>query len=150
MRVVVLDARKITGFIFQVAPQDFYRVGFYSAVDPRFLPGSARQQRGRVGLYVEKAYLPERRPSIEEQQTYMQQVVRELQEFGYIIDVEVIDPTWIEVAYTWSWPGSKWKGLALRKLQEHDIFQVGRYGRWVFQGIANSLRDGFIVGSSLR
>ena len=80
----------------------------------------------------------------------MQEVVRELQDFGYITDVEILDPTWIEVAYTWSWPHSKWKGMALRKLQEHGIFQVGRYGRWIFQGIADSLRDGFVVGSSLQ
>ena len=79
----------------------------------------------------------------------MREVVRELQDFGYITDVEVLDPTWIEVAYTWSWPHSKWKGMALSKLQEHGIFQVGRYGRWAFQGIADSLRDGFVVGSSL-
>ena len=128
----------------------FHRVGFYSAVDPRFLPASARSLLGRVSLYVERAYLPERRPSKEEQESYMQEVVRELQDFGYIMDVEVLDPTWIEVAYTWSWPHSKWKGLALRKLQEHGIFQIGRYGRWVFQGIADSVRDGFVVGSSLR
>jgi hypothetical protein len=51
---------------------------------------------------------------------------------------------------TWSWPGSRWRELALRKLEEHRIFQVGRYGRWIFQGIADSIRDGFILGSSFR
>ena len=127
----------------------FHRVGFYSAVDRAFLPASRRASLDRVSLYVERAYLPEDRPLKEEQDTYTQSVIRELQDFGYIGDVEAIDPTWIEVAYTWSWPDSKWKQMALRKLQEHGIFQVGRYARWVFQGIADSLRDGFIVGSSL-
>jgi hypothetical protein len=27
---------------------------------------------------------------------------------------------------------------------------VGRYGRWIFQGIADSLRDGLFVGAALR
>ena len=61
-----------------------------------------------------------------------------------------MDLTWIDVAYTWSWPGSKWRQEALRVLEEHDIHQVGRYGRWVFQGIADSIRDGFVVGGALR
>jgi protoporphyrinogen oxidase len=126
----------------------FHRVGFYSAVDPQFLPFSARSSFDRVSIYVERAYLPENRPSKEEEAKYVQRVVRELQDLGYITDVEVLDPTWIEVAYTWSWPRSKWKSQALRKLQEHGIFQVGRYGRWIFQGIADSLRDGFVIGSS--
>ncbi len=53
-------------------------------------------------------------------------------------------------AYTWSWPGSGWKQKALRQLEEQGIYQVGRYGRWVFQGIADSIRDGFLVGASLK
>jgi hypothetical protein len=76
--------------------------------------------------------------------------VAELQAWGFIEEAEVVDPTWIEVAYTWSWPGSRWKPEALRRLQEADIFQVGRYGRWIFQGIADSIRDGFYAGSSMR
>jgi hypothetical protein len=27
---------------------------------------------------------------------------------------------------------------------------VGRYARWVFQGIADSIRDGLLVGASFR
>jgi protoporphyrinogen oxidase len=128
----------------------FHRIGFYSAVDAGFLPASARGSRNRVSIYVERAYLPGTRPSQAEQAAYIREVVRELQDFGYIADVEALDPTWIEAAYTWSWPQSKWRNAALRQLQEHGIFQVGRYGRWVFQGIADSLRDGFVVGSSFR
>jgi hypothetical protein len=35
-------------------------------------------------------------------------------------------------------------------LEARDIFPVGRYGRWVFQGIADSIRDGLYVGGALR
>ncbi|RMG32517.1 MAG: protoporphyrinogen oxidase-like protein, partial [Methanobacteriota archaeon] len=73
-----------------------------------------------------------------------------LQAWQFIGQPEVVDPTWIEVAYTWAWPGSGWRGQALRVLEEHGIFQVGRYGRWVFQGIADSIRDGFIIGTAMR
>jgi len=62
----------------------------------------------------------------------------------------VTDPTWIDVAYTWAWPGSQWRARAMRRLEEQDTYPAGRYGRWVFQGIAESVRDGFMVGSSFR
>lgn len=45
---------------------------------------------------------------------------------------------------------SEWKQKALRHFEEQGIYQVGRYGRWVFQGIADSIRDGFLVGASLK
>ena len=35
-------------------------------------------------------------------------------------------------------------------LEAHGIYQVGRYGRWAFQGIADSIRDGFIVGGKCK
>ena len=63
---------------------------------------------------------------------------------------EVVDPTWIDVAYTWEWPSSTWKSQAIRLLQQHDIYMVGRYARWVFQGIADSIKDGFYAGASFR
>ena len=75
-------------------------------------------------------------------------VVQELQEWGYIGEAEVVDPTWIDVAYTWSLPGSDWKRRAMRQLQEHEIHPLGRYGRWIFQGIADSIRDGFAAGAA--
>jgi hypothetical protein len=77
-----------------------------------------------------------------------QSIAQELQEWGWIDGTEVIDPTWIDTAYTWSLPGSKWKLEALRLLEEQRIFQVGRYARWTFQGIADSIRDGFVAGSA--
>lgn len=117
----------------------FHRVGFYSNVDHHFLPKNAS---GRTSLYIEKAFLPNNRPSVKEVAAYRQAVIAELQDWGMIGDVDVVDPTWIEVAYTWSWPGSTWKEEAIQQLAEKDITMLGRYGRWHFQGIAASIREG--------
>jgi protoporphyrinogen oxidase len=132
------------------AQSGFHRVGFYSNVDVSFLPASSRASNERISIYVERAYLGGIRPTAKEVDIYSQKVVQELQEWGFIEQVEVLDPTWIDVAYTWAWPGSKWTSQALRALEEQSIYQVGRYGRWVFQGIADSIRDGFIVGAAFR
>ncbi len=123
----------------------FHRVGFYSNVDPSFLPASARGRQDRVSIYVEKAYREGEKPSEPEIESLCRAVVAELQEWGWIGEAEVVDPTWIDVAYTWSWPGSKWRQKALKKLEEHGIYQVGRYARWVFQGIADSIKDGLMA-----
>ena len=132
------------------ARSGFHRVGFYSNVDSSFLPQASRSHADTVSIYVERAYVGGTRPTPAEVIAYSKAVVAELQSWGFIEEAEVVDPTWIEVAYTWSWPGSRWKPEALRRLQELDIYQVGRYGRWVFQGIADSLRDGFYAGSSMK
>ena len=128
----------------------FHRVGFYSNVDRSFLPHSMRSANAGVSIYVERAFPGGQKPTDQEVASYSDAVVSELQEWGFIGDAEVVDPTWIDVAYTWAWPDSRWKPTALKCLQEHDIFQVGRYARWIFQGIADSIRDGFYAGSSLR
>ena len=126
----------------------FHRVGFYSNVDVSFLPSSTRNRRDRVSIYVERAYQPGQRPDPSGIDSVSTQIVEELREWGWTGDVEVVDPTWIDVAYTWSWPDSQWKIKAMRALENHGIFQVGRYARWIFQGIADSIRDGFIAGAA--
>jgi protoporphyrinogen oxidase len=128
----------------------FHRVGFYSNVDVSFLPRSARASHDRVSIYVERAYLGAQKPAPEEIREYSQATVRELQQWGFLGETEVVDPTWIDVAYTWSWPGSKWRAAALKALEGQDIQMVGRYARWIFQGIADSLRDGLYVGAANR
>lgn len=132
------------------AKSGFHRVGFYSNVDSLFLPKSAQEKGDRVSIYIERAYIGGTKPTEAEVSQYADAVVKELQDWGFITEAEVVDPTWIDVAYTWSYPGSKWKSQALQVLQEHDIYQIGRYGRWIFQGIADSIRDGFIVGASMK
>lgn len=125
----------------------FHRVGLYSNVDPAFLPAAARAGGNRAAIYVERAYPPGTRPDRVEMETVCGTVVQELQEWGWIGAAEVIDPTWIDVAYTWSWPGSKWREKALKLLEQHDIYQIGRFARWVSQGIAASVREGLVAGS---
>lgn len=132
------------------ARSGFHRVGFYSNVDRNFLPQSSRISGRLVSIYVERAYQGGVRPNPTEIDIYTKQVIAELQEWGYIEAVEVADPTWIDVAYTWSWPNSHWRSQSLKALEEHDIYPVGRYGRWIFQGIADSLRDGLFVGVSFK
>jgi protoporphyrinogen oxidase len=128
----------------------FHRAGFYSNVDASFLPASSRKDQNRVSIYVEKAYQEGERPTEDKVKDLCHAVTNELQEWGWIKEVEVVDPTWIEVAYTWSWPGSQWVKKALRLLEDHSIYQVGRFARWSFQGIADSIRDGLMAGASFR
>ena len=125
----------------------FHRVGFYSNVEDDFVPAGREE---RVSLYVERAYRGGRQPSEQDVDEYVASVVQELNDWGYLEEAEVVDPTWIDVAYTWSWPGSTWKHQALEVLDQHDVLMVGRYGRWVFQGIADSLRDGLFLGSTVQ
>ncbi len=131
------------------AGSGFHRIGFYSNIDISFLPKSAQSDQSRVSIYVERAYPGEARPSNEVIRRYCEDVTQELQDWGYIGAVDVIDPTWIQVAYTWAYPDSSWKQKALQALEAQGIYPVGRYGRWQFQGIADSIRDGFIAGASL-
>jgi hypothetical protein len=56
---------------------------------------------------------------------------------------------WTDVAYTWSYPTSHWKKEAIKALDEGGIIQTGRYGRWPFQGIADSIKEGFEMGKEI-
>jgi protoporphyrinogen oxidase len=126
----------------------FHRVGFYSNVDASFLPRRGRTDR--VSIYVERGFVGGARPTEAEESAYARTVVAELQEWGFITSPEVVDPTWIDVAYTWALPRSRWRAQALAALEARDVYPVGRYGRWIFQGIADSIRDGLFVGGALR
>lgn len=128
----------------------FHRIGFYSNVDSSFLPKSSRASGDRVSMYVERAFLGGAVPTEGEVREYLEAAIRELRAWGYLSEVEVADPTWIDVAYTWSWPGSQWRAQALKKLEESEILMVGRYARWHFQGISASIRDGLYTGAIAR
>jgi len=124
----------------------FHRVGFYSNIEAGFAPGLAGQ---RVGLYVERAFRRREELVGEEEESYASAVIGELRQWGFITEVEVVSPTWVEVAYTWRLPGSRWRERALRLLEEHDILMTGRFGKWAFQGIADSIQDGLLAGAAL-
>jgi protoporphyrinogen oxidase len=127
-----------------------HRIGFYGNVHESFLPASARRSRNRTSVYVERAYRGGDAPSAAARAEFADAAVGELQASGYLGAVDVVDPTWIDVAYTWSWPGSKWRADALDRLAAHGIHQVGRFARWSFQGIADSVRDGLDAGAARR
>ena len=127
----------------------FHRLGFYSNVDRSFLPAAHREAGDRVALYVERAYRGGEPPAAEERDVYAARVVVELRHRGYVGEVEVLDPSWVEVAYTWRRPGSRWRGRALELLEAAGVRQVGRYGAWHFQGIAESVGDGLVAGRFL-
>ena len=127
----------------------FHRAGFYSNVDPLFLPSDSHRRQDRVSIYVEKAYPDGQKPTEVELRAVCRDVAEQLQAWGWIEAAEVVDSTWIDVAYTWSWPGSTWRERALQVLESHEIYQVGRFARWVFQGIADSIRDGLMAGGAM-
>ena len=124
----------------------FHRVGFYSNVDSSFLPLSSREELDRVSIYVEKAYPNGRKPTEDEVKLYCDSVVNELREWNFIDKAETLHPTWIEVAYTWAKPASNWKNKSIELLKNNNIIQIGRYGKWNFQGIAESINEGFGIG----
>lgn len=124
----------------------FHRVGYYSNVDPLFVPEGYRKDGSRGSLYIESAFREGVRPSDD----YVDNVIAELKSNGLIDEVEVCDPTWVEVAYTWRMPGSDWVSRATRACNERGIIPAGRYGKWCFQGVAGSLKEGLMLGSILR
>ena len=132
----------------------FHRVGFYSNVDPLFLPKSARGLADRCSIYVERAYPGGQKQTASEIEMFCDAVTQELQQWGWIDEVEVLHPTWIDAAYTWAWPNSQWRNKAVAALEAHQIYQVGRYARWAFQvtdqGVLHSIRDGLMAGASFR
>lgn len=128
----------------------FYRIGFYSNVDPDFLPSGGGNSDDRVSLYVERAYSGGARPSPDETGEYTAAVVEELTQWGFISQVEITDPSWIDIAYTWRLPGSHWREKVLGILEENRIFMAGHFARGGSLGIANSIRQGMAAGIKLK
>jgi protoporphyrinogen oxidase len=127
-----------------------HRVGFYSNIDEAFLPHAERGRGRVVSLYIERAFGGGDRPSPQMAEGYVVSAISELRRWGFIGDALIVDPTWIDVAYTWAWPESRWRAAAIEALEAEGIFPVGRYARWNFQGIAESIRDGLAVGAMAR
>ena len=125
----------------------FHRIGFYHNVDESFLP--SKDQQDLASLYVERTFRGGARLNESALADYVQRVIDEIQTYGFIGDIEVVDPMWVDVAYTWSWPRSQWRDRALALLEAHQIFQVGRYARWKFQGMAESLTEGLAFGNQM-
>jgi len=127
-----------------------HRVGIYSNVSRAYLPQADRDSGRTASFYVERAFPAGARPDDTGISQYAAEAIRELQDWEFLQESEVQDCHWVEVAYTWTWPRSTWKQEALALLEQHGIQSIGRYGRWHFQGIADSLREGFLWGTALR
>jgi protoporphyrinogen oxidase len=128
----------------------FHRIGYYSNVDPLFLPDRCQRDPGRASLYVETAFRSGQRPSVPATQTLVHEIIAELRRSELIDKVEAEDATWIDVAYTWRRPRSDWFLRAISACQVCGIEPAGRFGRWRFQGIAASLKEGLLLGTVLR
>jgi hypothetical protein len=125
----------------------FHRVGFYSNVDESFLPAGSE---GRVSVYVEKAARRGNKPAGGDLDKYVEDVGEELREWGFMERVEAVSVNWVETGYTWNRPGSRWREEAVGALREEGIEMTGRYGKWRFQGMTDSLRDGLLAGALAR
>jgi hypothetical protein len=75
-------------------------------------------------------------------------IVDELKEWRFIDGVLVVDPTFTDPAYTWSWQGSEWARETIGLLAEQGIRQMLRYGPWRFQGMMASFEVGFAAGKT--
>lgn len=119
----------------------FHRVAFYTNVDKSKAP------EGHVGLSVEIAF----RGNLHHQAmiSLAEDVCRELKNWRWIDKVITWRADVVPCAYTWQYNREDVPN-ALAWLKERDIISTGRYGKWLFQGITQSIMDGFNVdiGSS--
>jgi protoporphyrinogen oxidase len=125
-----------------------HRVGYYSQVEPSFLPKKYRNRSDVVSIYAERSFPASAPPSREEQSLASSAIVDELRDWDFISDPIVVSWTFTDPAYTWSRIGSTWPEEAFHKLSQLGIQQVGRYGGWRFQGMLESLEQGLSAGRS--
>lgn len=117
---------------------NFHRLCFYSNVDKSKAP------EGKVGMAVEIAFPSEYDFEDLDIPFIIDQVVKELQDWRFIGKVITVDPTWVKTAYTWLRKKED-RENALAWLKERDIISTGRYGKWAFQGMVQSIEDGLNV-----
>ena len=112
----------------------FHRVSFYTNVDQTKAPA------GKVGLSVEMAFKDVEYKNLKVEEISFG-ICKELQEWGWIGDPIVVHPNWVDCAYTWQYnKDDAQKGIDW--LKERDIYSVGRYGKWKFCGITQSIMMG--------
>jgi hypothetical protein len=98
----------------------FHRVGFYSNVF----------ETDKASLYVEGINIntPE--------------VIKELTHRGFIGKVIACDYINIDPAYTYKTCMDQAENI-MAELSKHNVICAGRYGTWKFQGIAESMKEGY-------
>lgn len=123
-----------------------YRVGVYSNVDKMFLPAE-KSTKKLVSLYVEKAY-SDYKPSDGEINNLSKTIIKELTSWGFIKCALGVFPHWLGIAYTWNYPKSQWVNESIETLKNKSIYQIGRFGRWRFQGMVESIKEGLSIDSN--
>ena len=124
----------------------FHRIGFYSNVSRSFLPNSNSDEL--CSIYVE-ACIKEGAINYLQYERIVRDIAKEVRDIGIIESIEVIDPSFVPNGYTYF--SNKYPvpdidhGLNLMH-NESGIYQAGRYARWKFQGISESIQEGIIAG----
>src|SRR5690606_1013610 len=70
----------------------FHRVGVYSNVDKLFVPN---QDPALASFYIERAYAEGTQPDDQEVERFVEETIRELQDWGWLRDVDVVSPSWV-------------------------------------------------------
>jgi protoporphyrinogen oxidase len=113
----------------------FYRVGSFSAVEPKMTDGETRN------FYVEIAHKGERRVEDE-----VQACLQGLAEAKLIDGLDSVIETWVEHvphAYVLQDPNYKVsRQTLLGYLAEHQVLSTGRYGNWEYSAMEDALVHG--------
>jgi protoporphyrinogen oxidase len=118
----------------------FHRIGYYSNVDRAFLPTKYRNEK-YVSAYIEKTFRGGHNEGLNLDKEVFD-ILNEAMDLGLIGEVVLYDYNFIEIAYTWERPGSKWVDEATHFLEENSIIPIGRYGKWGrIEGIVESMED---------
>jgi len=111
----------------------FHRIGYYTNVSEWFLPQNLRK-KGYVSIYIERVFHPSNVPK--KFDNLVQSILNEAQELGLIGEPIYFDYEYIEVAYTWKYPNSKWDREVINSLLNYNIIAIGRYSTWgMIEGI---------------
>lgn len=115
----------------------FHRAGFYSNVDANKAP------EGKVSLSIEIAFAGYDRDDLDEP-FIKQEIIKELQAWRWISQVDVVDGTWVKHAYTWE-SNNYDRAYYLQWAKDNGIDSIGRYGTWKFCGLSESIQMGLNV-----
>ncbi len=115
----------------------FHRIAFYTNVDHTKAP------EGKVGLSVEIGLYGVDYEELD-LDYIIYHVVNELQSWRFIGNVITVDPSFVKTAYTWLHDKDD-ANKEIAWLKERDIISTGRFGKHKFQGLVDSIKDGFEV-----
>mgnify|MGYP001291587172 FL=1 len=111
----------------------FHRIGFYSNFSKLAAP------KGCTSLYVEVGYSETVSPNLKTE------IINQLEGIGVIKNnqIECINEFNMKDSYVKFLHGSKESALELiRKLEYKNIYKIGRYGRWDYNSMEDSILDG--------